>query len=54
MNKVIFIKNVRSLDSGDWFIGAGWYFIDETWNLQWGGHTEEKAKLTFMDYVNNL
>ena len=54
MNKIIFIKNVRTLNVGSWFIGPGWYFIDKTYNLQWGGWTEEQAKLVFMDYVNNL
>jgi len=54
MTKVLHIKNAKSIDASLWFKGTGWYFIDETSNLQWGGHTKEAAVAALLDYADKL
>lgn len=54
MKNVIFIKSYRGVDAGDWFLGEGYYFIDETKNLQWAGNTKAEAEDVYIDYVVNL
>lgn len=54
MTNIIYIKYVRGIDASQWFKGSGWYFIDETCNLQWGGDTREEALKTLQEYDNNL
>ena len=49
---IVEIINSEGYDHKDsWFKGIGWYYLDETWSLNWGGNTEEKAIVAFSNYV---
>lgn len=54
MSNILYIKRARGIDTDAWFLGSGYYFIDETSNLQWGGDTREEAEEALDLYVCNL
>jgi hypothetical protein len=52
---IIYIDRVRGDEAWSfWFLGKGWYFLDECGNPHWGGESKERAMKSSDQYVREL